>query len=149
MKALVIGTDYFADRFKYLLDKEGIYVRGAAKLPRDLEYDMVFFSGASCTPDNIRRALKNGVDVFSEQIIFDGAEDVSVVEYAREQGSKLYIGSFNIFNPVVRQMAKLIEGRDVPFEHRHSGGFPASWNRDATLSYRFQRPVNRYHGLLL
>jgi hypothetical protein len=111
MKALVVGTDYFADRFKYLLEKEGTYARKARKLPGDLDCDTVFFSGAACTPENISRALRKGIDVFSEQVIFDRSGDVSFVEYAWEQGLKLYIGSFDIFNPVIRQAARLLKGR--------------------------------------
>ncbi len=113
MKALVVGTDYFADRFRYLLDKEGIYARKAGKMPGEPDCDMAFFSGAACTPRNISRALKKGIDVFSEQVIFDRSWDTSFVEYARERGLKLYIGSFDIFNPVVRQVAKLISGRRI------------------------------------
>lgn len=113
MKALVVGTDYFADRFKYLLEKEGLYARKASKMPGELDCDMVFFSGAACTPRNIKLALKNGIDVFSEQFIFDQAGDVSFVEDAQARELKLYIGSFDIFNPVVRQMARLMKGRRI------------------------------------
>ncbi len=112
MKALVVGTDYFADRFKYLLEKEGLYVRKAKRMPVDLDCDMAFFSGAACTPANIKRCLKGGLDVFSEQIVFEGG-DTSFVDYARKHGLKLYLGSFDIFNPVIRQVSKLIEKEDV------------------------------------
>ncbi|MBN2331236.1 MAG: hypothetical protein JXC85_05475 [Candidatus Aenigmarchaeota archaeon] len=113
MKALVVGMDYFSDRFRYLLEKEGLYVRKARKLPRELDCDMAFFSGALCTPENISRALRGGIDVFSEQLIFGPSGDFSFVQYAREHGLKLYIGSFDIFNPVVRNVSELIKGRKV------------------------------------
>jgi predicted dehydrogenase len=113
MKALVVGTDYFSDRFRYLLEKEGLYVRKAKRLPREPDCDIAFFSGALCTPANISRALREGADVFSEQLIFDNSGDISFVQYARDHGLKLYLGSFDIFNPVVRQVSDLIKGRDV------------------------------------
>jgi hypothetical protein len=110
MKALVVGTDYFADRFVYLIERNGVYAKKVSKIPREPDCDVIFFSGAACTPENISLSLKAGLDVFSEQIVFGSVKDVSFVDAAMKGGLRLYLGTFDVFNPVVQQVKELLKG---------------------------------------
>ncbi len=113
MKALVVGTDYFADRFSYLIEKENIRIEKLSKLPKELNYDFVFLSGSACTIENIKTSISRGMHVFSEQIIFNSESDISFIDQAKKRRLKLYIGSFDIFNPVIKKIKELIRNQDI------------------------------------
>jgi len=113
VKVVVVGTDYFADRFLYLIKNVGVHAERVSKIPAKLDFDAVFFSGAACTMRNISRSLKEGLHVFSEQILFDSGDVTGFVDYAKRHGLKLYLGSFDIFNPVVRQVMELVKNQDI------------------------------------
>jgi predicted dehydrogenase len=112
MKALVVGTDYFSDRFLYMIGKCGVHAKKLARLPAQLEYDAVFFSGAACRTESIERALDHGLHVFSEQIISESG-DASFVDLAKRKGLKLFLGSFDVFNPIIRQAKELLKKVEV------------------------------------
>jgi hypothetical protein len=113
MRALVVGSDYFAERFLYHLKRQGVSADKSAKLPAVMNYDAAFFSGSSCRAENIFRALEEGLDVFSEQIVFSGKKDLGITDYARMRGLRLYLGAFDIFNPVVREIRESLKSQDV------------------------------------
>ena len=112
MRALVVGTDYFADRFLHMIKKSGVQSKKLARLPRQLDYDAVFLSGAACRRESIEHALELGLHVFSEQIISDSG-DASFVDLAKKKGLKLYLGSFDVFNPIVQRAKELLRDEDV------------------------------------
>jgi len=108
MRALVVGDDYFAKRYVYLLMKMGIESRRKNSLPKKLDYDAAFFSGMQCNSQNIMRSLENGLSVFSEQMIVMDEKDILTVDYAKDMGLKLIMGSFDIYNPIIQQSRELI-----------------------------------------
>jgi predicted dehydrogenase len=73
---------------------------------------MVFFSGRNCLADSIFYALRSGCSVFSEQILFEGSPP-SLVRYAERNKLRLVIGSFDVFNPVVKEIKKAIENERI------------------------------------
>jgi hypothetical protein len=114
MKALIVGSDYLANRFAYLLKNLTI---PAERTPRFTKTglkgkDMIFFSGKNCLAKHLFESLRSGCSVFSEQILFE-SRPPSLVKYAERNKLKLVIGSFDVFNPVVREIKKSLEKEKV------------------------------------
>ncbi len=115
MKALIVGNDYYTERYSFLLNELGMkFETNPRLLSKDLDgKDAVFFSGKTCTSRNIMASLRNNCSVFSEQVLFEKRTELGFVDYARRNKLKLIIGGFDVFNPVVDEMKKLIEGDSV------------------------------------
>lgn len=115
MKALIVGNDYYTGRYSFLLKELGVKFETKPRLfSKDLDgKDVVFFSGKLCTSRNIMTSLRNNRSVFSEQILFEKKSELGLADYARRNKLKLIIGGFDVFNPVVDEMKKLIEGDGV------------------------------------
>jgi len=114
MRALVVGSDYLAKRFVYLLKNLTIPNERVSRFTKTglKGKDMVFFSGRNCLADHIFESLRSGCSVFSEQILFEG-KPPSLARYAERNGLRLVIGSFDVFNPVVREIKKSLEKERV------------------------------------
>jgi hypothetical protein len=114
MKALIVGSDYLANRFAYLLKNLTIPAEKASRFTKASlrGKNMVFFSGKNCLADSIFHSLRSGCSVFSEQILFED-KPPPLVKYAERNKLRLVIGSFDVFNPVVREIKKAIEKERV------------------------------------
>jgi hypothetical protein len=115
MMALVVGNDYLAGRFAYLLKKLTVPFQRTPRFFKKLlsGKDSVFFSGKGCIAGDIFDSLRHGCSVFSEQIILEKKADISLVRYAERNRRKLLIGSFDVFNPVIKEIKSLISGEAV------------------------------------
>jgi hypothetical protein len=115
MNCLIVGNDYLAARFAYLLKKLSFRSERASRFSRSLlkGKDAVFFSGKNCLARSIMDSLRSGCPVFSEQLLFEKKADLSLVGYAERNRLGLSIGSFDVFNPVVREAKKMIENEGV------------------------------------
>jgi len=115
MKALIVGNDYLANRFAYLLKNLTIPAERASRFSKALlkGKDFVFFSGKNCLAKDMMESLRSGCSVFSEQLLFEKRPDISLVRYAERNRLHLVIGSFDIFNPAVKEMKKLVSGERI------------------------------------
>ena len=114
MRALIVGNDYLANRFAYLLKNLTIPAERASRFRKSSlrGKEAVFFSGRNCLADSIFDSLRSGCSVFSEQMLFEG-KPPPLVKYAERNNLRLVIGSFDVFNPVVREIKKSLEKEKV------------------------------------
>ena len=115
MEIIVVGKDYFAERFALLLGKLGLKFSTAPRFTRTAisGYGMVLLSGKECSSKNILSCLKEGSHVFSEQFIFEKHSEIGAVDFARENSLKLQLGFFDVFNPAVKETKKLMSSQRV------------------------------------
>ena len=114
MRALIVGDDYLAARFAYLLKKLTIPAERVSRFKKSSlkRKDAVFFSGRNCLAESIFDSLRSGCSVFSEQMLLEG-KPPPLVKYAERNKLRLVIGSFDVFNSVIKEIKNIMEKEKV------------------------------------